>query len=160
MTTMTISGRRVARLLATVSVAALLSACAMTPEPFTQEEFATKAKADRAAMFAGQEALSKPLTLSDAVARVLMYNLDKRSKMMEETLALGDRRFVSILDAEGERFLIAMTPQGISLISRLDTPETGEAGTFDEALSRQVDLGRPVPVKEMEALLRQGGGGQ
>jgi flagellar biogenesis protein FliO len=79
---------------------------------------------------------------------------------VEETLALGDRRFVSILDAEGERFLIAMTPQGISLISRLDTPETGEAGTFDEALSRQVDLGRPVPVKEMEALLRQGGGGQ
>lgn len=79
---------------------------------------------------------------------------------VEETLALGDRRYVSILDAEGERFLIALTPQGISLISRLDPGDRGEPGTFDDALSRQVDLGRPVPVKEMEALLKQGGGGQ
>ncbi len=79
---------------------------------------------------------------------------------VEETLALGDRRFVSILDVEGERFLIALAPQGISLLSRLDLGDRGEPGTFDEALDRQVDLGRPVPVKEMEAMLRQGGGGQ
>ena len=79
---------------------------------------------------------------------------------VEETLALGDRRFVSILDAEGERFLIALTPQGVSLLSRLDPGDRGEPGTFDEALNRQVDLGRPVPVKEMEAMLKQGGGGQ
>ena len=79
---------------------------------------------------------------------------------VEETLALGDRRFVSILDVEGERFLIALTPQAISLLSRLDPGDRGGPGTFDDALSRQVDLGRPVPVKEMEAMLRQGGGGQ
>lgn len=79
---------------------------------------------------------------------------------VEETLALGDRRFVSILDVEGERFLIALAPQGISLLSRLDPGDRGEPGTFDDALNRQVDLGRPVPVKEMEAMLKQGGGGQ
>lgn len=77
---------------------------------------------------------------------------------VEETLALGDRRFVSILDAEGERFLIGLTPQGISLISRLDPGERGEPESFEETLSRQGDLGRPVPIKEMEALLKQGGG--
>ena len=77
---------------------------------------------------------------------------------VEETLAMGDRRFVSILDAEGERFLIGLTPQGISLISRLDPGDRGEANGFDQALARQVDLGRPVPVREMEALLKQGGG--
>ena len=77
---------------------------------------------------------------------------------VEETLALGDRRYVSILDVEGERFLIALAPQGISLLSRLDHMEGApEAETFDQALSRQVDLGRPVPVKEMEALLKQSG---
>lgn len=76
-------------LLAVVSTAALLSACAVTPTPFTHSEFSDRAKADREAMFKDQEALSKPLTLSDAVARVLMYNLDKRSKMMEEALSLG-----------------------------------------------------------------------
>ncbi len=85
----TFSSRRAARLLAAVSFATLLSACAMTPSPYTQAEFDDHAKADRAAMFAGQEALSKPLTMSDAVARVLMYNLDKRSRMMEQALALG-----------------------------------------------------------------------
>ncbi|HJV48356.1 MAG TPA: flagellar biosynthetic protein FliO [Geothrix sp.] len=79
---------------------------------------------------------------------------------VEETLALGDRRFVSILEVEGERFLIAMTPQGINLVSRLDPGERGEPETFDAALTRQVDLGRPVPVREMEALLKQGGGAQ
>ena len=79
---------------------------------------------------------------------------------VEETLALGDRRFVSILGVEGERFLIALTPQGLSLLSRLDPGDRGEPDTFDEALGRQVDLGRPVPVKEMEAMLKQGGGGQ
>jgi flagellar biosynthetic protein FliO len=79
---------------------------------------------------------------------------------VQETLSLGDRRFVSILEVEGQRFLIALTPQGISLLSRLDPEDRGEPGTFDEALSRQVDLGRPVPVREMEAMLKQGGGDQ
>jgi len=79
---------------------------------------------------------------------------------VEESLALGDRRFVSILDIEGERFLIALTPQQITLLTKLDPGDRGEPGTFDDALSRQVDLGRPVPVKEMEAMLKQGGGGQ
>ncbi len=81
--------QRAFRPLVAVSVTAFLVGCAVTPLPFTQDEFAAKAKADRAAMFAGQEPLSKPLTLADAVARVLLYNLDKRSKMMEEALALG-----------------------------------------------------------------------
>jgi hypothetical protein len=48
-----------------------------------------RAKADRTAMFQGQDALSAPLTLNEAVARVLKYNLDKRAKMMDEALALG-----------------------------------------------------------------------
>ncbi|MDE3032282.1 MAG: flagellar biosynthetic protein FliO [Acidobacteriota bacterium] len=80
---------------------------------------------------------------------------------VEETLALGDRRFVSILDAEGERFLIALSPQGIALLARLDGLEqaNGEKG-FEQALAQQGDLGRPMPVKEMEALLKQSGGGQ
>ncbi|CDK99652.1 Outer membrane efflux protein [Magnetospirillum gryphiswaldense MSR-1 v2] len=86
---MTVVTTRMARLLAAVSTAALLSACAVTPTPFTADEFSARAKADRAAMFEGQEVIAKPLTLADAVARVLKYNLDKRAKMMEEALALG-----------------------------------------------------------------------
>lgn len=81
---------------------------------------------------------------------------------IDETLALGDRRYVSILDVEGERFLIALAPQGISLLARLDGLERApEAPGFERALAtQQMELGRPVPVKEMEALLKQSGGGQ
>ena len=80
---------------------------------------------------------------------------------IDETLALGDRRYVSILDVEGERFLIALAPQGISLLARLDGLEREPgAPAFDRALAQQVDLGRPVPVREMEAMLKQSGGGQ
>jgi outer membrane protein TolC len=89
MSTTSRSGFRAARLLAAASTLVLLSACAVSPEPFSQAEFEAKAAADRKAMFEGQEALTKPLTLEDALARVLKYNLDKRAKMMEETLALG-----------------------------------------------------------------------
>jgi flagellar biogenesis protein FliO len=72
-----------------------------------------------------------------------------------ETLALGDRRFVSILEADGERFLIALHPQGISLLSRLDGLENLPEGAFREEVAQAVDLTRPVPVKELEARLKQ-----
>jgi outer membrane protein TolC len=84
-----IAMKRAGRLLASASLVALLSACAVTPEPFTAEELGALAQADREAMFKGGEPLSGPLTVSEAIARAFKYNLDKRSKMMEEALALG-----------------------------------------------------------------------
>ncbi len=86
---MMVDVKRAGRLLASASLIALLSACAVTPEPFTAEELSTQAAQDREAMFKGGEPLSGPLTVSEAIARALKYNLDKRSKMMEEALALG-----------------------------------------------------------------------
>lgn len=35
------------------------------------------------------EPITGPLTLDEAMARALKYNLDRRSKQMEEALALG-----------------------------------------------------------------------
>jgi outer membrane protein TolC len=81
--------QRAARLGASISLTALLAACAVTPTPFTQAEFETKATQDRTAMFAGQAELTAALTFPEALARVLKYNLDRRARMMEETLALG-----------------------------------------------------------------------
>ena len=70
---------------------------------------------------------------------------------VEETLALGERRFVSILKVDDERFLIASYPQGIGLIARLDgSVEPG----FGQQLEQQIQLQTPVPVREMEAQLR------
>ncbi len=69
------------------AVALVLTGCAITPEPFTQDEQLQQLKTDRAEMFDGQEALSGPLTLNEAIARAIKYNLDHRLKLMEEALS-------------------------------------------------------------------------
>ena len=53
-------------------------------------ERATEAAQDLSDAYSKQEPLHGPLTLSEAFARALKYNLDARVKMMEETLAQDD----------------------------------------------------------------------
>ncbi|WP_242390504.1 TolC family protein [Pararhodospirillum photometricum] len=77
------------RLGLSVSFLALLSACAVQPEPFTASDLAQQALDDRLALFKDTAPLAGPMTLDEAMARALAHNLDKRSKMMEEALALG-----------------------------------------------------------------------
>lgn len=68
--------------------AVILSGCGtIKPTPLTQDEITARVNQDRAAMYQGQEAVTGTLTLSDAMARALKYNLDYRLKMMETTLA-------------------------------------------------------------------------
>jgi outer membrane protein TolC len=74
----------------TVLMAALiLAGCAVTPQPFTKEDVAERVRSDKSQMYAGQEAVSGPITFSEAAARALKYNLDYRVKLMETTLASG-----------------------------------------------------------------------
>jgi flagellar biogenesis protein FliO len=75
---------------------------------------------------------------------------------VEETLALGDRRFVSILSADEEKFLIAMSPQGLTLLSRLHGTEAAPEESFDDLLEHQIGRGGPIPVKEMERMIQEG----
>jgi flagellar biogenesis protein FliO len=74
---------------------------------------------------------------------------------VDETLALGDRRFVSILKVDEERFLIALSPQGVTLMTRLDSVEAGGPQQFDQALERQVNLTTPMAVRDVEAMLKR-----
>ena len=67
--------------------AALLSGCAVQPQASTPEERKAALADERQAMFANQEAMSGPVTLDEAMARALKYNLDDRLKVMEEALA-------------------------------------------------------------------------
>ena len=73
---------------------------------------------------------------------------------VEETLALGERRFVSILRADDELFLLALGPQGITLLARLDHVEEGGPGTFAAAMERQADIATPMAVRDVEAMMR------
>ncbi|GGY14668.1 TolC family protein [Paludibacterium paludis] len=64
-----------------------LSGCAVTPAPFSLEERRATLAVDRQAMFGSQEPLGGPVTLQEAMARALKYNLDYRVKLMEEAMA-------------------------------------------------------------------------
>ena len=75
------------RVLAALLAATALAACAVTPEPLAQAERVGRAQGDMAAMFVGQEAVSGPITVHEAIARALKYNLDRRLRLMETAVA-------------------------------------------------------------------------
>lgn len=78
---------RLTRTLLATALGLSLAGCAVTPMPLTQADRAERAKADQARLLADQEAVQAPLTLSDAVARALKYNMEHRLKMMAGALA-------------------------------------------------------------------------
>lgn len=74
-------------LLATVIA---LSACSTVQlQPLEPKGLAETARSDAAAIRKDVDPLPAALTLEEAMARALKYNLERRAKMMEEALALG-----------------------------------------------------------------------
>jgi outer membrane protein TolC len=80
-------GRRLSLPLAIGVLALSLSACAVTPEPSTPRETEERVQADLARMFGDQAPINGPLSLSEAMARAILYNLDGRQRTMETALA-------------------------------------------------------------------------
>jgi outer membrane protein TolC len=70
--------------------ALLLTGCAsVVPQLVSPTEIATQAAADRRVGTADIEPIRGPLSLDEAIARALKYNLERRTRMMEEALALN-----------------------------------------------------------------------
>jgi outer membrane protein TolC len=67
--------------------ALLLCGCAVTPEALTPDEVRQESLADLNNMFMDQEPVTGPVSLYEAIARAVKYNLDHRLKMMEDALA-------------------------------------------------------------------------
>ena len=76
------------KFLATASLVVLLTACSTSPESLNQADLSLSATTDAELMFGDNEAISGELTLSDAIARALKYNLDHKAKAMEQALAM------------------------------------------------------------------------
>lgn len=81
--------------LAAVGLSALLVSCAglptipsIQPAPLMRQEMAPATQSDAQRMQQGVEPFSGPLTLDEAMARALKYNLDRRARMMEEVVAV------------------------------------------------------------------------
>ena len=70
----------------TAAALLLLSGCAAT-EALTAEERERLAVDSREQLFAGQEAIERPLTLAEATARAIKYQADHRQRRMEEAAA-------------------------------------------------------------------------
>ena len=75
------------RLFAISLLSLAISGCAVTSQPIERTVSEARAKSDLQSMFADQEPLSGPLTLHEAMARAVKYNLEARLKVMEEALA-------------------------------------------------------------------------
>jgi multidrug efflux system outer membrane protein len=78
------------RLAGLVMVSVCLGGCAFVPHPLTDAERAAEANSDLADVFAPQEPLTHALTLEEAFARAIAYNLDERVKLMERSVAERD----------------------------------------------------------------------
>ena len=77
--------------LSVLALALALSGCASfapAPSPLSGDAFRQSTAADRASAGKHSEPLRGELTLEEAMARALKYNLDRRSKLMEEALAM------------------------------------------------------------------------
>ena len=72
-----------------LAVAAVVAGCSVTPKPLTQDEVRERVKQDTASMYTDQAPINAPISMEEAVARALKYNLDYRLKKMESALALG-----------------------------------------------------------------------
>lgn len=84
------SSRHFPSLLAAVGATFALGACStLTPQPLSPAEIAATASADRQLAQRGVEPLNGPLTLDEAIARAIKYNLARRTRLMEEALAQG-----------------------------------------------------------------------
>lgn len=62
----------------------------MVPQPFTAEEIKLQVREERQRLFRDQEPLSRKVSLYDAMARAVKYNLDHQVKRIEEALARGN----------------------------------------------------------------------
>ena len=68
-------------------VTATVCGCVVRPSPLSTTDREARLPADQQAMFGGQQAVQGPITLEEAMARAVKYNLDSRVKLMEAAVA-------------------------------------------------------------------------
>jgi outer membrane protein TolC len=72
------------------AAAVLIAGCGTVRlQPLSDNDLISRSRSDREAASAEVEPLKVPLSLEEAIARGLKYNLDRRVRMMEEAIALN-----------------------------------------------------------------------
>lgn len=78
--------RRTPLIMSVSAVALTLSACSMPLDPISMDEQVSQAREDRTAMFGQQDPVTGPISLEEAMARAVKYNLQQRLGLMEKAL--------------------------------------------------------------------------
>ena len=81
--------RRAAVLGAVLGALLFAAGCAVTTTPVSSTEVTDRVRADRERMYVDQEPVRAPLTMEEAAARAIKYNLDYRMQLMETALQQG-----------------------------------------------------------------------
>ena len=82
--------RKLAAATAGVLAAAVLAGCGTVQvQPLAQDTLEQQAARDREAALANVPPLAGKLSMDEAIARALKYNLDRRTRLMEEALAMN-----------------------------------------------------------------------
>lgn len=71
-----------------LTMCGMIAGCAVTTPRITEQDIKERIAVDREAMFKDQEPLKTPVSLEEAMARSIKYNLEHRIKIMEDGLAL------------------------------------------------------------------------
>lgn len=79
--------RRMMVALAAAGLLSGLAGCSVTPQPLTQAELALMADTAMAGVTTGQEPVTRNISLYEAMARALKYNLDHRVELMARDVA-------------------------------------------------------------------------
>lgn len=67
-----------------------MAGCTVSPTAFTEAEYRSLIQADQSAWMSGMEAVSDPVSLDEAIARALKYNLDHRVRLLEQAQATAN----------------------------------------------------------------------
>ncbi len=84
------------RLTALAAALLFVTGCTVLPKPLEQDEVTSRVETDMARMYQDQTPISGPLTIEEAVARALRYNLDHQLKHMESALAMDLSRYTNL----------------------------------------------------------------
>ena len=73
----------------------LFTGCAVTTPEMSDVDIIERITRDREAMYKDQELVNTPITLEEAMARAIKYNLENRIKLMESALSLRQASLVT-----------------------------------------------------------------
>jgi flagellar biogenesis protein FliO len=68
----------------------------------------------------GQATRSKLASLIDRIVSLVFAHRQERRLRLCEMLSLGEKRFIAVVEYGQEKFLVAGTPQTISLLKKFD----------------------------------------